>query len=147
MKPLVCHSHQYGFDSASAYKVHFQKPGHLNDQCIIYKQFLHFSLSAKTASLTTEDLQYISSLRNEDIKREAQKNINHLRNILPLIGLLNLETPPRTHRASVHTAIKVLCAKSAAHTEDEIPALIEHFKTLQVNCSTKMNFKSATKKS
>ena len=139
MKPLICHSHQFGFDSVSAYKIHFKKPGHLDEQCTIYKQFLNFTLSAKTASLTVDDLQYISTLSTDDIKREAYKNITHLRNILPIISLLNLETPPRNHRISMHTALKTLCAKSAAHTEEEVPELVTYFKTLQVIISNKIN--------
>ena len=125
----------------SAYKLHIENPSHIHDTCTIYREFKELTLSSKTASLTIDDLQYINTLGDNNLRREGLKNVTHLRNVLPMISLLNLETPPRNHKTSIHTALKTLCQKATTLSEDEVHNLVSHFKSLKVNLSLLKYFK------
>ena len=140
-KPYICYYHKLCFENMSAYKQHIESSDHIKENSTIYLKFKELTLLSKTANLNIDDLQYLNTLGSIEQKREGLQNVVHLKITLPMISLLNIEHPPRTHTISIHTALKTLCQKATTLSEDEVHNLVSHFKSLKVNLSLLKYFK------
>ena len=99
----------------------------MKDSAGLYKKYKDFNVDVKINNLTYKDLDAINKIEDQTQQKIAYLNILSLKNKLPMMSILNFDTPPENHKTTVVEVIRMLCSKFSNIGENDVDQIITNF--------------------
>ena len=130
-KNLACYIHKQVFSKDISLRNHFGGKKHLDPHSNIYQCYKAFADQIKVYNLSQEDEEYLqnSQTENQSYKRA---DIVSLRNLLPVISLLDFDILEQNCKTNLSYVLKYLCKKTNISEEKDQQEILENFNQYKV---------------
>ena len=128
---LACYIHKQVFSKDISLRNHFGGKSHLDPNSNVYHCYKKFADQTKVYNLSPNDEEFLLTLQDEN-QSYKKADIVSLRNLLPIITLLDFDIQDQNCKTDLAYILKYLCAKANILEEKDQQTILEDFHEYKV---------------